>query len=241
LTCPGTIEDVDFEVRAGEIVGFAGLVGSGRSETLRAIFGVDPAERGTVELDGEPLRLGSPRRSIAAGIGFAPEDRKQLGLLLDFSQRHNVALPHLRSLTRLGTIDRRDERRQTGELLERLAVSPPNPDLPVRALSGGNQQKVMLAKWLLRRPRVLLLDEPTRGVDIGAKKAIYELITALAAEGLAVVVVSSEIEEVLGLAHRVLVMHRGRIGTELDTRDMSSDAIVRASFGIDGTPLEATL
>ncbi|WP_320670831.1 sugar ABC transporter ATP-binding protein [Patulibacter defluvii] len=233
LTRAGAIEDVSFAVRAGEIVGLAGLVGSGRSEVLRAIFGADPVDAGEVVVDGEPLPGGRPRRAIAAGVALAPEDRKRLGLLLEFSQRDNVALPHLRSLSRFGAVRRGEERRATGELLRTVGVSPPNPALPVQALSGGNQQKVMFAKWLLRRPRVLLLDEPTRGVDIGAKRAIYELIVGLAAEGMAVVVVSSDVEEVLGLAHRVLVMHRGRVGTELDTAELTSDAIVRASFGIE--------
>ncbi len=240
LTRPGVIEDVSFDVRRGEIVGFAGLVGSGRSEVARAVFGADPVQSGTVEVDGVPLRLGSPRHAIAAGVALAPEDRKKQGLLLELPQRDNVTLPHLAELTRMGVTDRQRETAETAELLERLNVTPPDPALPVQAMSGGNQQKVMFAKWLLRTPDVLILDEPTRGVDVGAKRAIYDLIVSLAADGMAVVVISSEVEEVLGLAHRVLVMQRGRITNELSNINLSPDAIVHASFGIDGLESEIT-
>jgi ABC-type sugar transport system ATPase subunit len=238
LTRAGAIEDVDLDVRRGEILGLAGLVGSGRSEVARAIFGADPVDSGSVEVEGEPLRLGSPRRAIAAGIALAPEDRKKQGLLLDLPQRENVALPNLASLTRMGITDRRREDRDVRGVLEELAVSPIAPSLPVQALSGGNQQKVMFSKWLLRERRVLILDEPTRGVDVGAKRAIYELIVSLAERGLAVIVISSEIEEVLGLAHRVLVMRRGRVQAELETDDLSPDAVMHASFGIDAIESE---
>ncbi len=241
---PGVIEDISFDVRRGEIVGLAGLVGSGRSEVARAIFGADAVQAGqpddlaAADVEGEPLRLGSPRHAIAAGVALAPEDRKKQGLLLELPQRDNVTLPHLAGLTRLGVTDPRRESVETAELLERLNVTPPDPALPVQALSGGNQQKVLFAKWLLRRPKVLILDEPTRGVDVGAKRAIYDLIVSLAADGMAVVVISSEVEEVLGLAHRVLVMHRGRITSHLSNNDLSPDAIVHASFGIDALESE---
>ncbi|NLT04816.1 MAG: sugar ABC transporter ATP-binding protein [Solirubrobacterales bacterium] len=232
------LEDISFEVRRGEIVGLAGLVGSGRSEVARAIFGADPVDSGTVEVDGAPLKLGSPRRAIAAGIALAPEDRKRQGLLLELPQRDNVALPNLATLSRLGFTDRRREDADTRALLAELGVTPPDPARPVRTLSGGNQQKVLFAKWLLRERKVLILDEPTRGVDVGAKRAIYELIVSLAERGLAVVVISSELEEVLGLAHRVLVMRRGRIATELTTDAMSPDAVMHAAFGIDAIESE---
>ena len=233
MTRAGAIEDIGFDVARGEILGLAGLVGSGRSEVARAIFGADPVDSGTVEVGGQPLRLGSPRRAIAAGIALAPEDRKKQGLLLELSQRDNVALPNLRTFGRLGMTDRRREDRDVRALLDDLKVTPVDPGKSVQTLSGGNQQKVMFSKWLLRERRVLILDEPTRGVDVGAKRAIYELIVSLASRGLAVIVISSELEEVLGLAHRVLVMRRGRICAELQTDDLSPDAVMHASFGLD--------
>jgi ABC-type sugar transport system ATPase subunit len=238
LTRDGVIEDISFEVRRGEILGIAGLVGSGRTEVARAIFGADSVDAGTVEVEGVPLKLGSPRRAIAAGIALAPEDRKKQGLLLELPQRDNVALPNLASLTKMGITERRREDRETRVVLEDLNVTPPEPGLQVQALSGGNQQRVMFAKWLLRERKVLILDEPTRGIDVGAKRAIYELIAKLAADGLAVIVISSEVEEVLGLAHRVLVMRRGRIQRELQTDDLSPDAVMHASFGIDAIETE---
>jgi ABC-type sugar transport system ATPase subunit len=238
LTRNGVIEDIGFDVRRGEILGLAGLVGSGRTEVARAIFGADPVDAGSVEIEGVLLKLGSPRRAIAAGVALAPEDRKKQGLLLELGQRDNVALPNLASLTKMGVTERRREDRETRVVLEDLNVTPLEPGLQVQALSGGNQQRVMFAKWLLRDRKVLILDEPTRGIDVGAKRAIYELIAKLAADGLAVIVISSEVEEVLGLAHRVLVMRRGRIQRELQTEDLSPDAVMQASFGIDAIETE---
>ncbi|MGH2945020.1 MAG: sugar ABC transporter ATP-binding protein [Solirubrobacteraceae bacterium] len=234
----GVIEDIGFDVRRGEILGLAGLVGCGRTEVARAVFGADSVDAGTVAVAGARVLPLSPRHAIAAGIAFAPEDRKKEGLLLELSQGANVSLPHLRSLTRLGVTARARESRETGALLRDLRVTPPDPDRSVMTLSGGNQQKVLFAKWLLREPRVLILDEPTRGVDVGAKRAIYELIVSLARRGLAVIVISSEIEEVLGLAHRVLVMRRGRIAAELGPNELSPDAVMHASFGLDAPDTE---
>jgi ABC-type sugar transport system ATPase subunit len=241
LARAGVLSDIDLDVRRGEIVGMAGLVGSGRTEVARAIFGADPIDGGTITFEGRALRTGSPRHAIAAGIAFAPEDRKKQGLLLELSQRINVSLPHLGTLSRFGVTTRAREARETRALLEQLGVTPADPDRPVLTLSGGNQQKVLFAKWLLREPRLLILDEPTRGVDIGAKRAIYELIVALAGRGMGVIVISSELEEVLGLAHRVLVMRRGRITAEMDTDNLSSDAVMHASFGVDAIDLEKQL
>jgi ABC-type sugar transport system ATPase subunit len=225
------IQNVSFTVRAGEIVGLAGLVGAGRTEVARAIFGADKADHGTVSVAGTALPPGSPPAAIAAGVGFAPEDRKALGLFMDMSQRVNATLPHLGMVCRHGLLSGRRERRVAVETLGRLGVTPLEPEMPVTLLSGGNQQKVMFAKWLLREPKLLLLDEPTRGIDIGAKRSIYDLIVRLAAEGMAVVVISSELEEVVGLAHRVLVMRGGQIVAEF-ADELSPDAIVNASFGI---------
>jgi ABC-type sugar transport system ATPase subunit len=238
LTRAGALEDVSIEVRRGEIVGLAGLIGSGRSEVARAIFGADRLDAGTVEVDGEPLKLGAPRRAVEAGIGFVPEDRTAQGLLMDLSQRVNMTLPHLGDLGRSVFTARGVEQAETTRLIDRLNVMPRQPERPVRLLSGGNQQKVLFGKWLLRTPKVILLDEPTRGVDVGAKRSIYDLIASLAAGGMGVLLISSEMEEVLGLAHRVVVMRRGRVVRELDATEFSADAVMHAAFGIESRLVE---
>jgi simple sugar transport system ATP-binding protein/ribose transport system ATP-binding protein len=231
LSRPPSVHDVSLEVRAGEIVGLAGLIGSGRSEVARLIFGADRAAGGTVAVDGKPLDARSPRAAIRRGVVMLPEDRKRHGLLMLRSIVDNVTLPHLADVSSAGVVSGRRERRRAAELVTRVDVRTPSNAVPVSTLSGGNQQKVLFAKWLFRRPRVFIADEPTRGVDVGAKRAIYELIQALAAEGIAVLLISSEHEEVLGLAHRVLVMRAGRIVAELDEHEMSEDAVLHAAFG----------
>jgi simple sugar transport system ATP-binding protein/ribose transport system ATP-binding protein len=230
LANPPTVHGVSFEIRAGEIVGLAGLIGSGRSEVARAIFAADP-RRGSVEVAGEPLRARSPRQAINQGVVMLPEDRKGQGLLMLRSVVENITLPHLEQVSRGGLLLRRSERRSAGTLISRLDVRTKSPRASVDTLSGGNQQKVLFARWLFHRPVVFLADEPTRGVDVGAKSAIYELIKSLAGEGLGVLLISSEHEEVLGLAHRVLVMSGGRIAAELDQETMSEDAVLQAAFG----------
>ncbi|RAS67245.1 monosaccharide ABC transporter ATP-binding protein (CUT2 family) [Lentzea atacamensis] len=203
--------DVDFTVRSGEVVGLAGLVGSGRSEILETVYGARKAADGTVEVNGRALRRGSVGAAVRAGMGLCPEERKSQGLLLDQAVYRNITVSSLSSFARFGFLDDRAERARSGRLTEALDVRPAGVDRVVRGLSGGNQQKVVLARWLLRECRVLLLDEPTRGVDVGARSEIYELIRELADSGVAVVVVSSDIEEVLGLADRVLVLREGRV------------------------------
>lgn len=200
---------VDFEVRAGEIVGLAGLVGSGRSEILETIYGARKATSGTVTVDGKQLRNGHVRAAVGAGVGLCPEERKSQGLLLDEAIYRNVSLATMGRFARGGFINRGDEKRAATEHVRSLDVRPPDVDRAVRTLSGGNQQKIVLARWLLRECRVLLLDEPTRGVDVGARSEIYALVRRLADEGVAVVLVSSEVPEVLGLADRVLVLREG--------------------------------
>ncbi|MER5267046.1 sugar ABC transporter ATP-binding protein [Actinosynnema sp. NPDC002837] len=202
---------VDLTVRAGEVVGLAGLVGSGRSEILEAVYGARKPTAGTVEVDGRRLRRGSVGAAVRAGVGLCPEERKSQGLLLDQAVYRNVTVSTLSAFARFGFLDNGAERARTQELTTALDVRPPGVERAVRTLSGGNQQKVVLARWLLRECRVLLLDEPTRGVDVGARSEIYELIRDLAGRGVAVVVVSSEVEEVLGLADRVLVVREGRV------------------------------
>ncbi|WP_069113788.1 ATP-binding cassette domain-containing protein [Jiangella alba] len=200
---------VDFEVRAGEIVGLAGLVGSGRSEILETVYGARKAASGSVSVDGRTLRNGSVRAAVGAGVGLCPEERKSQGLLLDEAIYRNVSLATMGRFARLGFLDRGTEKRAATEHVKALDVRPPDVDRAVRTLSGGNQQKIVLARWLLRECRVLLLDEPTRGVDVGARSEIYALVRRLADDGVAVVLVSSEVPEVLGLADRVLVLREG--------------------------------
>ena len=232
LSSPGRLAGVSFSVRAGEIVGFAGLVGSGRSELARAIFGLDPAARGVVEVAGRRLRPGSVPAAMRAGVGMVPEDRKRQGLVLMHGGRFNFSLPILERLRRLGLIDRPRERRRTREYFQRLDVRAPSIDAPVASLSGGNQQKIVLAKWLAADSKVLIVDEPTRGVDVGAKAAIHRLIDDLAGSGLAVVLISSELPEVLNLSTRVLVMRGGRIVGEVPREQATQDGLLRLMAGV---------
>jgi len=234
LARPPAVHEASFEIRAGEIVGLAGLIGSGRSEIARAIFGADRRTGGVIELDGKPFDARSPRAAIRRGVVMLPEDRKRQGLLMLRSIVENVTLPHLEDVSSIGVMAPGAERRRTSDLISRLDVRTRSNKARVNTLSGGNQQKVLFAKWLFRTPRVFIADEPTRGVDVGAKRAIYELIHSLAAEGIAVLLISSEHEEVLGLAHRVLVMRAGRIVAEFDREAMSEGAVLHAAFATVG-------
>jgi ribose transport system ATP-binding protein len=221
LALAGVFSGVDLTVHAGEIVGLAGLVGAGRSEIIETVYGARRASSGTVTVDGKKLRRGSVTAAVGAGIGLAPEERKSQGLLLDQSVYSNITVSSMRRFARGGFLNRGAERRTATELTTSLDVRPTGVTRAVRTLSGGNQQKVVLARWLLRECRVLLLDEPTRGVDVGARSEIYALVRTLADSGVAVVVVSSEVEEVLGLADRVLVVREGAVvhesaATEID-------------------------
>jgi simple sugar transport system ATP-binding protein/ribose transport system ATP-binding protein len=238
LSRKGRIQDLSFAIRAGEIVGFAGLVGSGRSEVARAVFGADRRDTGVIEIDGRPVTVETPDDAVRAGIALLPESRKDQGLLMNLSVGHNVSLPHLAAISQGLLVERGRELRETTDLLKGLDVRPPQPRIKVSSLSGGNQQKVLFAKWLFRRPRLLIADEPTHGVDVGAKRAIYQLITSLTEEGMAVLLISSELEEILGLAHRVIVMRLGRVVAEfadsLDgPSDLTEDAVMRAAFATE--------
>jgi L-arabinose transport system ATP-binding protein len=206
---------VSFDVKAGEIVGFAGLIGAGRSELAKVIFGEMPMTGGQVLIDGAEVHIGQPSDAIKEGVGFAPEDRKREGLVLIRSVLENTTMAIIRRLTRFRIVQRRQEREIAGEYVERLNVRTPSLDQMVGKLSGGNQQKVVLARWLAAKPKVLILDEPTRGIDVGAKAEIYRLIDALANEGLAIMFISSELPEVLGMSDRIYVMQGGRITGEL--------------------------
>lgn len=224
-TWPGA--GVDFSLRGGEIVGLAGLVGAGRSELLRALFGVDERLSGRVKLHGCPLPGGRPRAAIAAGMALVPEDRKQQGLILEMSVRENASLASLAGHAKVGgLIDAAYERALCEESMRTLRIRASGPEQIAGLLSGGNQQKVVLAKWLALRPSVLLLDEPTRGIDIGAKEEIYHLIDELAGRGIAILFASSELEEIIGISDRVLVMREGRLTGELPRAELSEQALM---------------
>jgi ribose transport system ATP-binding protein len=209
------VRDVSFEVHRGEILGLTGLVGAGRTETARLIFGADRADAGSMTLDGDALRVRSPREAIRAGICLLSEDRKAEGLVLDLSVRENFALPNLNTLSRFGFMNHRAERESFAPYVESLSIKIPNQEQLARNLSGGNQQKVVLAKWLHRNAEVVIFDEPTRGIDVGAKYEIYLLMNDLAKAGKAIIMISSELPEVLGMSDRILVMHEGRVTGEV--------------------------
>jgi ABC-type sugar transport system ATPase subunit len=221
----GVLHDVEFEVRNGEILGIGGLVGAGRTELLQALFGVYPV-RGTICVNGIKVRKRSPQDAIAAGIVYVPEDRKQLGLALNLSIADNLAMPNLRMLQRLGFLRSNQKRRLAETYTQRLNIRCRGLNQLAQRLSGGNQQKIVLGKWLAHNPSVLLLDEPTRGIDVAAKAEIYQLIRELASNGVAIVLVSSELPELLLLSHRVLVMREGRISGELKGSSISEEAIM---------------
>jgi ABC-type sugar transport system ATPase subunit len=232
LSSPAGVHDVSFSVRAGEIVGVAGLVGSGRSEMAHALFGLDPAATGDVEIGGRRGRPRSPDEAIARGLGLVPEDRKRHGLVLSMSVLANGTLATLERFSRSVFVSRSAERRDTDPILRRLRLESSRLDAPAVTLSGGNQQKVVLTKWLAARCRVLILDEPTRGVDIGAKAEMHGLIDELAAAGHAVLLISSELPEVLNLSSRILVFRAGRIVGELSRREATQEAVMRLMAGV---------
>lgn len=232
LSSRGRFCDVSFCVHSGEIVGLAGLVGAGRSEVARAIFGLDPHATGRVLVEGAILRLGSARRAMRAGLGLVPEDRKRQGLILAMSGRENFSLVILERLRRVLLLDRGRERREAAEYFRRVDVRAASIDAPAASLSGGNQQKVVLARWLARRPKVLIVDEPTRGVDVGAKAAIHALIDELAGQGLGVLLISSELPELIHLSSRVLVMRAGRIVAELPRSDATQERLLTLMAGV---------
>ncbi|MCX5401928.1 sugar ABC transporter ATP-binding protein [Streptomyces sp. NBC_00102] len=234
LARAGEFEPLDLTVRPGEIVGLAGLVGSGRSEILETLYGARRPTSGQVLVDGNPLRPGSVRVAVRAGIGLAPEERKAQALLMLESVTRNVSLSTLSRFSRAGWLDRRGEREAARAATRELSLRPDNPSVPVRTLSGGNQQKAVLARWLLRGCRVLLLDEPTRGVDVGARAELYAVVRRLADEGLAVLLVSSEVPEVLGLADRVLVLREGRVVHEAPARELDEHRVL--DIVLEGSP-----
>ncbi len=226
------LDDVSLELRPGEIVGLAGLVGSGRTELVRAIFGADRFDRGEVRIEGRPVTIRSPRDAIRHGIGLVPEDRKAQALVLKLAVRENMTLSALGRLTRLGFVRLGLERRLAREFVDVLQIRTPTLEQQVVNLSGGNQQKVVIAKWLVLQPRVLIMDEPTRGIDIGAKAEVHGLMSKLAKQGVAILMISSELPEVLGMSDRVLVMREGRIAGELERREATQERIMALATGV---------
>jgi ribose transport system ATP-binding protein len=228
----GRVQDVDFSVRAGEIVGLAGLVGAGRTEIVRAIAGADVPQAGEIDVAGKRIVVHGPHSAIEAGIALITEDRKAQGLVLGMSVRENTTLAHLNQFSPRGFIDFAAERATTAKEIAELRIRTPNSEQIVRNLSGGNQQKVVLAKWLIGEANIYLFDEPTRGIDVGAKAEIYNLMVDLLARGAAIVMVSSELPEVLGMAHRILVVREGRIRAEFAQGDATPDRVIAVATGV---------
>jgi rhamnose transport system ATP-binding protein len=226
----GVFKNISFEVRRGEIVGLAGLVGAGRSEVARAIFGIDPLDSGEVSVNGTHLRNHTAQDAMAAGIGFVPEDRQQQGLVMEMTATRNATLTVLPQVQRFGLVSPEKERQIAAQWTERMRLKG-HIDEPVNILSGGNQQKVVLAKWLATKPKMLIVDEPTRGVDVGAKSEVHRTLSQLAKNGMAIIMISSDLPEVIGMADRVLVMHEGKLTAELPRSEATEEAIMFAATG----------
>ncbi|MBI1784159.1 sugar ABC transporter ATP-binding protein, partial [Candidatus Sumerlaeota bacterium] len=222
---------VSFELRAGEVLGFAGLVGAGRTETMRALFGIDPILDGTIEIGGQPIRIGNVRDAVAAGMAMVPEDRKLQGLILEMSIEQNISLAGLRRFSPWGIMNRVTQRKLAEEQRERLKIKTPSIRQLALNLSGGNQQKVVLGKWLALEPKILILDEPTRGIDVNSKAEIYHLMRELTRRGVGIIMISSDMEEVLGVSDRIIVMHEGKIAGELRKEHFSEEAVMTLAAG----------
>lgn len=231
LTQNGRFKDITFNVKSGEIVGFSGLMGAGRTEIMRSIFGMDPLDEGEMILEGKKLTIKNPSAAIKEGIGFLTENRKEEGLVLDYSLRDNISLPSIDGFSKYGLIDTKAESDFSTMLMKRLNVKAIDEFDPASSLSGGNQQKVVLAKWIGIGSKVLILDEPTRGVDVGAKREIYQLMNELADRGVAIIMVSSDLPEILGVSDRVIVVHEGNIAGELSKQEATEEKIMKLATG----------
>lgn len=231
FTQPGVFRDISFNLRKGEILGVAGLMGAGRTEIMRAIFGVDPHESGKLYFEGKEIHIKNPRDAIRHGFGFITENRKTEGLILDFSIERNIAIPSEERLAQSHVINDKKEFDFSSELSKRLGVKAQDINLPASTLSGGNQQKVVIAKWVGMHPKLLILDEPTRGIDIGAKKDIYDLMNELTAKGVSIIMVSSELPEVIGMSDRILVIHEGRAAGIVEHKDATQTRIMTLATG----------
>lgn len=230
-TVKGRFEDISFSVRSGEIVGVSGLMGAGRTEIMRALFGVDKLDSGEIWIAGKKTAIKNPQDAVKKGLGFITENRKDEGLLLDTSIRENIALPNLSSFSPKGLIDHKREAEFVDLLIKRLTIKTASSETHARHLSGGNQQKVVIAKWIGIGPKVLILDEPTRGVDVGAKREIYSLMNELTERGVAIIMVSSELPEILGMSDRIIVVHEGRISGEIDAQEATQERIMTLATG----------
>jgi rhamnose transport system ATP-binding protein len=229
LSRAGVFDDISFQVRAGEILGLAGLVGAGRTDVAQAIFGVTPATAGTIKIDGKPVTIRSPQSAMNLGLAYVPEDRQHHGLLLPMSIAHNITLPNLGHFARLGWLRDRAERKAAVVAADQMEVKRRSVTQKASELSGGNQQKVVLAKWLATNPRILMLDEPTRGIDVGTKRAVHALMSELAAQGIAILMISSELPEILGMSDRVLVMREGRLTGHFSRAEATQAKIMQAA------------
>ena len=228
LSHPGDFQHVSFALRRGEILGFAGLIGAGRTQLARCLFGVEQATEGAIYFQGRKIRIDSPARAMRRGIAYLSENRRLEGLFYGMDVRENVSVTHLKHFSRLGFMDRKAESTETRSYIARMRIQTPGMDQRIMNLSGGNQQKVIIARWLAIQPRVLIVDEPTRGIDVGAKAEIYALLHRLAAEGMAIMLISSELPEVLGMSDRIAVMFEGRITGIVESRDATQERIMRS-------------
>jgi ribose transport system ATP-binding protein len=234
LTSRGVVKDVSFSLRRGEILGFAGLVGAGRTETARLLFGADRRESGEILIEGKPVRINSPEDAVNAGLGLVPEDRGNQGLVLMLAVQENIVLPTLDEHARSGWVNRQALRRTSQEYVDRLNIRTPHLQQKAMYLSGGNQQKVVVAKWLAANPKVLILDEPTRGIDVGAKAEVHALMSQLAQTGMGILMISSELPEILGMSDRILVMSEGRVAAILDREEATQEVIMAYASGEAG-------
>ncbi|WP_245632952.1 ATP-binding cassette domain-containing protein [Alicyclobacillus kakegawensis] len=230
LTRQHLFKDISFSVRKGEIVGVFGLVGSRRTDVVRSIMGLDPIDSGSIEIWGEPVRRVSPARLVSSGVALVPEERRRQGLALEQSVRFNVSLAAVGQFSRAGLLNLRTENTLVKEVMAKFRVNS-SPQIPVKFLSGGNQQKVIIARWTMAGSRLFLIDEPTRGIDVGAKREIYELMEDIAHSGGAVLMVSSDIEEVLGISDRIIVMRHGEIAAEFSRREATGESLMACAFG----------
>jgi rhamnose transport system ATP-binding protein len=231
LSRTGVFKDVSFELRRGEIVGFFGLVGAGRSEVMRAVFGIEAADEGRILVEGREIRAISPEQAIEKGVAYVPEDRQLQGTILAMNIRENATLPIIDRLARRSFLDRNRETAITEEYGRRMEIKASSWEQAVNSLSGGNQQKVVLAKWLATRPRILILDEPTKGIDVATKARVHEFMSQLAGEGLGIVLVSSEMPEILGMSDAIVVMHEGRVTARFERGDADQEKLIKAAMG----------
>jgi rhamnose transport system ATP-binding protein len=225
----GVFADVSFELRQGEIVGMAGLVGAGRTDVAKTIFGITPAASGTITIDGQKVTITSPQQAMELGLAYVPEDRQHHGLVLPMNISHNITLPILSEFVKAGWVDNRDELEAAHQAASQMEVKAAGIWQKARELSGGNQQKVVLAKWLATHPRILILDEPTRGIDVGTKAAVHGLMSELAAQGKAILMISSELPEILGMSDRILVMREGRVTAHFERAEATQEKIMLAA------------